>query len=284
MATPEDVPPREIVAAQQPLTGEGVSAHAAEEESTPMLEAHAPHQAIHTWADFFVHIATIVLGLLIAVGLEQTVEYSHHRHQRLELEAQMRETVAADTRLVSGNLVQLDKYRSYLVEVRNAIVARRRGAAAVAMPSPDDPRAVAGAFYLPSIAPYEAARESGTVALLTSERIRIFYRLALQYSSLQTDRSYWDQMLVAANSIRSRFSDSKAKYRSIIVPDKDMSTLSDIELMEYQTAVGNLIEATDMLFVRFRRFDAECRAFLDANVTEKTLIEASQRVDKDPGN
>jgi hypothetical protein len=34
---------------------------------------------------FFVHIATIAVGLLIAVSLEQTVEYFHHRHQVTEV-------------------------------------------------------------------------------------------------------------------------------------------------------------------------------------------------------
>ena len=51
-----------------------------------MLDVHPPHASTHTWRDFFIHIATIVIGLLIAVGLEQTVEYVHHLHQRHELE------------------------------------------------------------------------------------------------------------------------------------------------------------------------------------------------------
>jgi hypothetical protein len=42
-----------------------------------MLEVHPPHQAAHNWRDFFVHIATIALGLLIVVGLEQMVERIH---------------------------------------------------------------------------------------------------------------------------------------------------------------------------------------------------------------
>jgi hypothetical protein len=46
-----------------------------------MLDVHPPHQPTHTWRDFFIHIATIVVGLLIAVGLEQTVEYIHHRNE-----------------------------------------------------------------------------------------------------------------------------------------------------------------------------------------------------------
>ncbi len=44
------------------------------------MDVHPPEHPIHTWRDFFVHIATIVVGLLIAIGLEQSVEWMHHRH------------------------------------------------------------------------------------------------------------------------------------------------------------------------------------------------------------
>jgi len=56
-----------------------------------MLDVHPPHEAAHTWKDFFIHIATIVVGLLIAVGLEQTVEYIHHRREVAETRALLRE-------------------------------------------------------------------------------------------------------------------------------------------------------------------------------------------------
>jgi hypothetical protein len=51
-----------------------------------MLDVHPQQQSAHSWKDFFIHIATIVVGLLLAVGLEQTVEAVHHHHQRHELE------------------------------------------------------------------------------------------------------------------------------------------------------------------------------------------------------
>jgi hypothetical protein len=59
-----------------------------------MLDVHAPHQSAHTWKDFFIHIATIVIGLLIAIGLEQTVEHFHHKHQV----AQVRESLNVERR------------------------------------------------------------------------------------------------------------------------------------------------------------------------------------------
>ena len=64
------------------------------EISAPMLDVHAPHESVRTWKDFLIHIAAIAVGLLIALGLEQTVEYFHHRHQVSET----REALASDVK------------------------------------------------------------------------------------------------------------------------------------------------------------------------------------------
>jgi hypothetical protein len=55
-----------------------------------MLDVHPPHAPTHTWRDFFIHIATICVGLLIAIALEQSVEALHHRRECSELYEQMR--------------------------------------------------------------------------------------------------------------------------------------------------------------------------------------------------
>ena len=74
--------PAESLKTAVPAETETPSDH---EISAPMLDVHAPHQLVHTWKDFFIHIATICVGLLIALGLEQTVEALHHHHQREQL-------------------------------------------------------------------------------------------------------------------------------------------------------------------------------------------------------
>ena len=53
-------------------------------EDHPMLEPHAPHESVHSLKDALIHIAIIVVGLLIAVGLEELAELFHHRHQVAE--------------------------------------------------------------------------------------------------------------------------------------------------------------------------------------------------------
>src|ERR1019366_10434559 len=68
------------------------------EISGPMLDVHAPHEPIHTWKSFFIHIATIVIGLFIAVGLEQTVEFFHHLHQVSETREALRVERSSNSR------------------------------------------------------------------------------------------------------------------------------------------------------------------------------------------
>lgn len=56
-----------------------------------MLDVHAPHEKIHGVSDFLLHLLTITVGLLIALGLEASVEAMEHRHQRKEAESTIRE-------------------------------------------------------------------------------------------------------------------------------------------------------------------------------------------------
>ena len=49
-----------------------------------MLDVHAPEHPIHGIRDFFIHLLTITVGLLIALGLENVAEWRHHLHLRHE--------------------------------------------------------------------------------------------------------------------------------------------------------------------------------------------------------
>jgi len=88
-----------------------------------MREVHAPHEGVHSWKDIFIHIGIIVVGLMIAVGLDQMVVYLHERHQlkeaREELTAEHAENqlrLQADLKLVSILNSELDKDMALLRE------------------------------------------------------------------------------------------------------------------------------------------------------------------------
>ena len=65
-----------------------------------MLDVHPPHKAIEGVGEFFLHLFTITVGLLIAVGIEAAVE----RHQHRELAAEARDTMTAEIRKNSSNV------------------------------------------------------------------------------------------------------------------------------------------------------------------------------------
>jgi len=90
-----------------------------------MLDVHPAHHAATTWRDFFIHIATIVLGLLIAVGLEQTVEYIHHSRELSQARQELREEKKANIenfRDSAASFRQASLYlNAYLATLRQSI-------------------------------------------------------------------------------------------------------------------------------------------------------------------
>ena len=81
-----------------------------------MLDVHPPHHAISGWRDFFIHIATIVVGLLIAVGLENAVERIHDHYQLSETRNALIEEQAANETAWAGDE---HDWRRTFVELKN---------------------------------------------------------------------------------------------------------------------------------------------------------------------
>lgn len=81
-----------------------------------MLDVHPPHEPVHGWRDFFVHLATITIGLLIALGMEGCVEWMHHRHLVREVEVSLHDEI-------NHNSDGLSKYLEY-VKKQQEILAK----------------------------------------------------------------------------------------------------------------------------------------------------------------
>lgn len=244
-----------------------------------MLDVHPPHHAAHSWRDFFVHIATIVIGLLIAVGLEQTVEFVHHRHQREALEAQMREVLAQDSGFIARDLELLGGFRAYLVELQLAIAAQLKGQKAV-QPARLDPR-TGLRVLMPNLAPYQAAKENGTVALLDSERIGLYNRISFQREILQTISNRWMGAIESMDAFRARYDYSPAaRALGRPFPAADISRLNAAELVEYRALVGTTIEATDEMTGRLFFMNLVIRMLLDGAKDENDLMNrAAQEIE-----
>jgi hypothetical protein len=155
-----------------------------------MLDVHAPHETAHTWRDFFIHIATICVGLLIAVGLEQTVEAMHHGHERHALEAQLRDEAQRNFDLSQGNLarlkVQLDWINASIVALNTAPVTNGLIHRSV-IPSPGHIFDVG--LFDPSQTVWAVAKASGTVGLLPEDVAQVYARLDHEADELEIGKS-----------------------------------------------------------------------------------------------
>ena len=147
----------------------------------PVLDVHPPHSPTHTWKDFFIHIATITVGLLIAIGLEQSVEAIHQHHQREFLEEQMLQEAEGNLKVMKPQL----EYSQHLID---GLLAREQNlndappdgtGVKVIFPAnspsiPDVPILIS-----PSRGTWTVAKAAGTIALLPPELAKVYARVDL---------------------------------------------------------------------------------------------------------
>ncbi len=72
-----------------------------------MIDVHAPHERTHSWRDILIHLAIVIVGILIAIGLEQAVEFLHHRHQARHTEHALYDESLDNRALVRQDLASI---------------------------------------------------------------------------------------------------------------------------------------------------------------------------------
>ncbi len=105
-----------------------------------MLDVHPPHHAANTWRDFFIHIATICVGLLIAIALEQSVEALHRHHQRNELRQELRTEAEENKDYIDNDMKVAEAYLDWALDATARVNATPR-------PPPSESRASRPALF-----------------------------------------------------------------------------------------------------------------------------------------
>ena len=126
-----------------------------------MLDVHPPHAPTHTWKDFLIHVGTICVGLLIAVGLEQMVEFFHHRHQIHVARERIREEARVNRRILLEDEKDIERIESNLD--RALVLVRTSGGAKSAVTEAPDFTFGLQGFYDEA---YTSTRESGVLSLM----------------------------------------------------------------------------------------------------------------------
>lgn len=137
------------------------------------MEVHPPDHPVMTWKQFFIHMAIVVLGLLIAIGLEQGVELLHRKHQREDV----REGLNRDLEEITSNSeLMYTSLGETLVETQLRI-AQAQTALATRQPlARENPgRPLRG--DIPFDATFRAAQSGGLLPLLSQSEIIAFTEL-----------------------------------------------------------------------------------------------------------
>jgi len=177
------------------------------------MDVHPPHAPLHTWKDFWIHLGTISIGLLIAISLEQSVEALHHLHQRHQLEADLAQEARTNQHYIAFDSALLDRDAAWLLNLRRRVEALNHGAnpRSFVFPEqipghPGDPAHIG--YHLPAISVWTTARESGLVNLLPGDDARLRSNVYRQgdysYAAYDEFRKAWQDM----NDFEFRFDDA----------------------------------------------------------------------------
>lgn len=153
-----------------------------------MIDIHPPHHAATTRRDFFIHLSTVVLGILIAIGLEQTVEYLHHRHLASEARrALLAERVSNE----SSNQVNIFATERHQRDLQHDLALLH--ALRAHQPLPPGPFIVSHVRYLYLEDEWHKLHQSGTINYLTENLRPVDYRYTNQDAFMaHVDRSNED--------------------------------------------------------------------------------------------
>jgi hypothetical protein len=91
-----------------------------------VFDVHPPASSIHGWREFLLHLATITVGLLIALGLEASVEWFHHRHVMHQAQVSLLAEIKSNAESIEGRIASLQKHRDEFhhdLEVLDQIIA-----------------------------------------------------------------------------------------------------------------------------------------------------------------
>lgn len=90
------------------------------------MDIHPPSGAIHSFKDFFLHLLTVILGILIALSLEGLIEWRHHRSLAEEARSNLTAEIRENRELLTGGLAAAPQAEQRLKATIETIEAYRK--------------------------------------------------------------------------------------------------------------------------------------------------------------
>jgi hypothetical protein len=167
-----------------------------------MLDVHPPHEAAHTWKDFFIHVATICVGLLIAIGLEQTVEAIHHHHELQKAREELRDEIQTNRRANAKQLEFVHQLQAELNADMTLLLAHRASDKPLTAPLHFD-----WEFRRTRSAAWETNKQSGALNLMPHPELADYDYIFTVCNVVMDSAGNWQTSLETAKAIANRAPD-----------------------------------------------------------------------------
>jgi hypothetical protein len=161
------------------------------------VEIHKPHAA-KSWKEFVIELGTIVIGILIALGLEQVVQAIHDRSRV----AQARESIRSEIADNLGLMVTRDQTNSCISRRLDEVDGLIRASEAGALPQ--GPIWI-GTPFLAAMADsqYMSENQSGAVSLMPNQEQSGYARVYAQFQQYHqhelTEEAAWADLRTLSN-------------------------------------------------------------------------------------
>jgi hypothetical protein len=135
-----------------------------------MIDVHPPHESVHSWKDALIHIAIIVIGLLIALGLDELAEHIHHMRQIAETREALNRELDYNTKLFAQTAKDI---RWETAEYKNDMLVFEYLKLHPGTPQQKLPGVIVFGHgdNRPHYAAWETAQQSGITALMPQDEV-----------------------------------------------------------------------------------------------------------------
>ncbi len=210
------------------------------------VEIHPPSGPIHSLKEFLLHLLTITAGVLIALGLDNVVEWRHHRHLVHQATENLVREIRENREGLGRGITQMDKIQGQLEAILQAV--HRLQADRTATPGN---LTLDVSFTTLSTTAWGTASGSGAVSYMEYEALGHYTRIYdLQHVFM---------------TVQQRATDSLLELESFgALLQGDRKRISDVQTVDAERAVGRALAATGAAEDIAKALDVEYGRFLTA--------------------
>jgi hypothetical protein len=148
-----------------------------------MVDVHPPHEKMHGFKDFLLHLLTITIGLLIALGLEGCVEHWRQRELKTDADTKLRQEIRDNAKEIALVHNANATEQANLKRIADFLSARKKNQSY-------DSRQIRLDFTVGDLksASWKTAAATGALGFMEYDQVQRYaavYQLQDKYSALQ---------------------------------------------------------------------------------------------------